>query len=111
MPPEAFQDGAFSMPKEYWEQWLKWTSERACGRRRMTSRSKRASRAIAIARRNMTSDPVIDALAEQVGCYRRLAKLAEIQHEHVSTAATEAAAGGAPTAARKCWIRWRRSSR
>lgn len=27
MPPEAFQDGSFSMPKAYWEQWLKWTSE------------------------------------------------------------------------------------
>ncbi len=27
MPPEAFSDGSFSMPKEYWEQWLKWTSD------------------------------------------------------------------------------------
>jgi tetratricopeptide (TPR) repeat protein len=27
MPPEAFADGSFSMPKAYWEQWLKWTSE------------------------------------------------------------------------------------
>jgi len=27
MPPDAFSDGSFSMPKEYWEQWLKWTSE------------------------------------------------------------------------------------
>lgn len=27
IPPEAFKDGSFSMPKEYWEQWLKWTSE------------------------------------------------------------------------------------
>jgi hypothetical protein len=27
IPPEAFKDGTFSMPKEYWEQWLKWTSE------------------------------------------------------------------------------------
>jgi flagellar biosynthesis/type III secretory pathway chaperone len=26
---------------------------------------------------------VIDALAEQVGCYRRLAKLTEVQHDHV----------------------------
>ncbi len=26
MPPEAFQNGAFAMPKAYWEQWLKWTS-------------------------------------------------------------------------------------
>lgn len=27
IPPEAFNDGSFSMPKAYWEQWLKWTSE------------------------------------------------------------------------------------
>jgi tetratricopeptide (TPR) repeat protein len=27
IPPESFNDGTFSMPKEYWEQWLKWTSE------------------------------------------------------------------------------------
>ena len=27
IPPEAFKDGTFSMPKEYWEQWLKWTSD------------------------------------------------------------------------------------
>jgi len=27
MPPDAFQDGAFSMPKEYWERQLKWISE------------------------------------------------------------------------------------
>ncbi len=26
MPADAFKDGSFSMPKEYWEQWLKWTS-------------------------------------------------------------------------------------
>jgi len=26
MPQEAFQNGAFAMPKAYWEQWLKWTS-------------------------------------------------------------------------------------
>ncbi len=26
MPREAFQDGKFSMPKEYWDEWLKWTS-------------------------------------------------------------------------------------
>ena len=25
MPPEAFQDGSFSMPKQYWDQWLQWT--------------------------------------------------------------------------------------
>jgi len=27
MPAEAFKDGSFAMPKEYWEQWLKWTSD------------------------------------------------------------------------------------
>jgi tetratricopeptide (TPR) repeat protein len=27
IPPESFKDGTFSMPKEYWEQWLKWTSQ------------------------------------------------------------------------------------
>ncbi len=27
MPAEAFNDGSFSMPKEYWEQWLKWTND------------------------------------------------------------------------------------
>ncbi|MDP9173005.1 MAG: tetratricopeptide repeat protein [Planctomycetota bacterium] len=27
MPPEAFQDGSFSMPKKYWDQWLQWTSD------------------------------------------------------------------------------------
>lgn len=27
MPEAAFQDGRFSMPKAYWEQWLKWTNE------------------------------------------------------------------------------------
>lgn len=37
----------------------------------------------------MTADPVIDALSEQVGCYRRLAKLAELQHEHVQQSETE----------------------
>jgi tetratricopeptide (TPR) repeat protein len=26
MPPESFQDGRFAMPKEYWENWLKWTN-------------------------------------------------------------------------------------
>ncbi|CAN5580632.1 hypothetical protein BH10PLA1_BH10PLA1_16990 [soil metagenome] len=26
MPQDAFQNGAFAMPKAYWEQWLKWTS-------------------------------------------------------------------------------------
>ena len=37
----------------------------------------------------MTRDPIIDALHEQLGCYRRLAKLAEIQHEHVRQSRTE----------------------
>ena len=27
IPAEAFADGSFSMPKAYWEQWLKWTSD------------------------------------------------------------------------------------
>jgi tetratricopeptide (TPR) repeat protein len=27
MPAETFEDGGFSMPKTYWEQWLKWTSK------------------------------------------------------------------------------------
>lgn len=35
------------------------------------------------------SQPVIDALQEQVACYRRLAKLAQQQHEHVQHAQTE----------------------
>ena len=38
----------------------------------------------------MTADPVILALQEQVGCYQRLAKLAERQHEHVQQSETEA---------------------
>jgi hypothetical protein len=37
----------------------------------------------------MANDPVIAALEDQVGCYRRLAKLAEIQHEHVQNSATD----------------------
>ena len=37
-----------------------------------------------------SADPVITALHEQVGCYERLAKLAELQHEHVQQSATEA---------------------
>jgi hypothetical protein len=36
------------------------------------------------------SDPVIAALQEQVTCYQRLAKLAEMQHEHVQQSQTEA---------------------
>ena len=27
MPSDAFSDGAFSMPKSYWQKWLKWTSD------------------------------------------------------------------------------------
>jgi tetratricopeptide (TPR) repeat protein len=27
MPPEAFQNDSFSMPKKYWDDWLKWTSQ------------------------------------------------------------------------------------
>jgi tetratricopeptide (TPR) repeat protein len=27
MPPESFTDGSFQMPKEYWEQWLKWAND------------------------------------------------------------------------------------
>jgi hypothetical protein len=38
----------------------------------------------------MASESVIVALEEQVGCYRRLAKLAAIQHEHVQREQTEA---------------------
>ena len=38
----------------------------------------------------MHSDPVITALHEQVACYQRLAKLAELQHEHVQQSQTEA---------------------
>lgn len=37
----------------------------------------------------MSIDPVITALQEQVTCYRRLAKLAEIQHEYVQNSATD----------------------
>lgn len=37
----------------------------------------------------MTSDQTIIALEEQLGFYRRLAKLAELQHEHVQQSSTE----------------------
>jgi hypothetical protein len=37
----------------------------------------------------MHADPVILALSDQVACYRRLAKLAEAQHEHVQNSQTE----------------------
>jgi hypothetical protein len=38
----------------------------------------------------MTSDPVILALEQQLICYQRLAKLAELQHEHVRQGQTDA---------------------
>ena len=38
----------------------------------------------------MKEDPVISALREQVECYRRLAKLAEVQHAHVAQGEVEA---------------------
>src|SRR5580700_5015871 len=34
-------------------------------------------------------DPLIHALTEQVACYRRLAKLAAVQHDHIQHARTE----------------------
>ena len=37
----------------------------------------------------MDAKQVISALAEQVECYRRLVKLAEIQHEHVQSDETQ----------------------
>lgn len=37
----------------------------------------------------MPHDAVIEALSEQVVCYRRLAKLAQTQHEHVRQSRTE----------------------
>jgi hypothetical protein len=37
----------------------------------------------------MTEHPVISALREQVDCYRRLAKLANLQHVHVQQSQTE----------------------
>ena len=27
MPPESFEQGKFSLPKKYWDDWLKWTSD------------------------------------------------------------------------------------
>ena len=38
---------------------------------------------------SMLQDPIILALEEQVCCYKRLAKLAELQHEHVQQNQTE----------------------
>ena len=29
IPPEAFKDGTFAMPKEYWDNWLKWAGDMA----------------------------------------------------------------------------------
>ncbi|HEX4794792.1 MAG TPA: hypothetical protein VH370_13415 [Humisphaera sp.] len=37
----------------------------------------------------MVDDPVILALSEQVACYRKLAKLAELQHRYVQNSQTE----------------------
>ena len=37
----------------------------------------------------MSEHPVIEALREQVDCYRRLAKLADLQHVHVQQSQTE----------------------
>lgn len=37
----------------------------------------------------MNNDPIIIALQEQVSCYRRLAKLAEQQHQHVQNSQTD----------------------
>jgi hypothetical protein len=37
----------------------------------------------------MSNEPVIDALAEQVECYRKLARLAGQQHTHVQQGQTE----------------------
>src|SRR4051794_28134708 len=37
----------------------------------------------------MVDDPIILALAEQVACYRKLAKLAELQHRCVQNSHTE----------------------
>jgi hypothetical protein len=35
------------------------------------------------------SNPIVDALHGQVDCYRRLSKLAQLQHEHVQQGRTE----------------------
>ena len=37
----------------------------------------------------MDADAVLTALTEQLACYRRLAKLAQLQHEHVRQSRTE----------------------
>ncbi|HZK80416.1 MAG TPA: hypothetical protein VFC46_05095 [Humisphaera sp.] len=38
---------------------------------------------------HMEPDPIIQALAEQVACYSRLAKLAIVQHQHIQNSRTE----------------------
>lgn len=37
----------------------------------------------------MEADQVLDSLAEQVGCYRKLTKLALVQHQHIQNSRTE----------------------
>jgi hypothetical protein len=37
----------------------------------------------------MKKETILEALEQQVGCYRRLAKLADLQHEHVRQSRTE----------------------
>jgi len=37
----------------------------------------------------MNAEPVVNALEQQVGCYRKLAKLAELQHVYVQQSQTE----------------------
>ena len=37
----------------------------------------------------MDSDPIILALTQQVSCYQKLAKLAELQHQHVQKGETD----------------------
>jgi hypothetical protein len=37
----------------------------------------------------MANDPTLTALAQQLACYERLAKLAQLQHEHVQNSRTE----------------------
>src|SRR5436190_23865581 len=47
------------------------------------------SRQWAEGRLNMSSDPIIAALEDLVSCYRRLGKLAQVQHEYVEREQTE----------------------
>ncbi|HET6247593.1 MAG TPA: flagellar export chaperone FlgN [Tepidisphaeraceae bacterium] len=37
----------------------------------------------------MQTDAIVEALVEQVACYRRLAKLAAVQHDHIQNGRTE----------------------